>query len=100
MKFSIDDGPAEPLGGQVSQQCVVSALASPDNRGQHLEPCPLVEFHHPVDDLLWGLTDQRLAGIRVVGDANPGVEQPQVVVDLGDGSYGGPGIPGRAFLVD
>jgi len=35
-----------------------------------------------------------------VGDPDPGVEEPQVVVDLGDGPDGGAGVAARRLLVD
>ena len=99
-QVAVDDGPGEPLGGQVVEQGVVGALAAPHHRGQDLEAGALVHGQDAVHDLLGGLADEALPGLGVVGDADAGVEQAQVVVHLGDGAHGGPGVAGGALLVD
>ena len=97
---AVDPGPREPLGLELPEQLDVLALAAADHRGQHLEPGPLLEREDPVDDLLRRLAlDGRAAG-RAVGPAGAGVEQAEVVVDLGDGADGGAGVLGRGLLVD
>ena len=99
-QITVHDGPGEPVGGQFGQHRVVGALATPHHRGQHLEPNPLVHLHHPIHDLLGGLAHQPFAGLGIMGDADAGEQQPQVVVHLGDGPHRGARIAGGAFLVD
>ena len=99
-QLAVHDGPGEPVGGQLTQQRVVGALAAPHHRGQHLEPDPFVHLHHPVDDLLGSLAHQPLAGLGIMRDADAGEQQPQVVVHLGDRPHCGAGVARRALLVD
>jgi hypothetical protein len=80
----VDAGPGVALGLQLAEQVDVLALAAPDHRRQHLEAGALVHGQHAVDDLLGRLLGDRLAADRAVRLADARVEQPQVVVDLGD----------------
>ena len=98
--LAVDPGPGEPLPGQVGQQLLVLALPAPDDRRQDLEPGALRQLHDLVDDLVGGLAADGPAALGAVGLPDPGVEHPQVVVDLGDGPHRGPGVPGRGLLVD
>ena len=98
--LAVDPGPREALRLQLPEQLDVLALAAADDRGQHLEPGPLVERQDPVDDLLGRLPlDRRPAG-RTVRSAGAGVEQAEVVVDLGDRADGRARVLGRGLLVD
>ena len=98
--LAVDPGPREALRLELPEQLDVLALAAADDRGQHLEPGPLVESQDPVDDLLGRLPlDGRPAG-RAVRPAGAGVEQAEVVVDLGDRADGGARVLGRGLLVD
>ncbi len=89
VQLAVDDGAGEALAGEVGEECVVSALAAPDHRRQHLETGALGQLEHPVDDLLRGLAGDDRAVVRAVRDADAGEQQPEVVVDLGDGADGG-----------
>ena len=78
----------------------VLALLAPDDGGEHLDAGGLGEGHHLVDDLVDGLLLDLLAALGAVGGAHPGPQQAEVVVNLGDGANGGPGVFGGGFLVD
>ena len=97
---AVDPDPGEALLGQVVEQRGVLALAAPHHRGQDLEPRALGELEHPVDDLLGGLARHGPPADRAVGVADAGVEQAQVVVDLGDGPHRRAGVAGGRLLVD
>ncbi len=97
---AVHPGPGVALDLQLPEQLGVLPLAPADDRGQHLEPGPLVELQHPVHDLLRGLPGDRPPADRAVWLAHPGVQQPQVVVDLGDRAHGGPRVPAGRLLVD
>ncbi len=96
----VNAGPGEALAGQLLQQALVLALATPDHGGQHLEAGAVGQLQDAVDDLLRGLALDHGAVPRAVGHPDAGVQQPQVVVDLGDGPDRGAGIAGRRLLVD
>ncbi len=98
--LAVDAGPGEALGGQVGEERLVGALAAADDRGQHLEAGALGQLEDAVDDLLRGLAGDRRAALGAVGHADAGVEQPQVVVDLGDRADRGAGVAGGRLLVD
>ena len=97
---AVDPGPGVALGLQVAEQLAVLALAPAHHRGQHLEPGALVQLQHPVDDLLRALPRDRSAADRAVRLAHPGVQQPQVVVNLGDRADRGARVASRGLLVD
>ena len=90
----------EALGLQLPEQLEVLALAAPDHRRQHLEPGALVVGHDPVDDLLRGLALDHRTADRAVRTAGTGVEQAQVVVDLGDRADGRARVLRGRLLVD
>ena len=98
--LAVDPGPGVALGGEVGQQALVVALAAPHDRRQHLEAGALGQREDPVDDLLRGLAGDDRAVVRAVRHADAGVEQAQVVVDLGDRADRRPGVARRALLVD
>ena len=98
--LAVDPGPREALGLELPEQLDVLALAAADDRGEHLEPRALLERQDAVDDLLRGLPLDRRAAGRAVRPAGAGVEQAEVVVDLGDRADGGAGVLGGGLLVD
>jgi hypothetical protein len=90
----------ESLLGQIVQQGAVLALAPPHHRGQHLELGALGQLEDPVDDLLRCLARHRPTAGGAVRVADAGVQQAQVVVDLGDGAHRRPRVAGGRLLVD
>ena len=92
--------PGVALGLQFPEQLAVLALAPAHHGREHLEPGALLQLEHPVHDLLRGLPRDRPAADRAVRLADPGVQQPQVVVDLGDRPDGRPRVPAGRLLVD
>ncbi len=98
--LAVDPDPGEPLLGHVVEEAAVLALATPDHRGEHLEPGAVGQLHHPVDDLLGGLAGHRAAAGRAVGLADAGVEEAEVVVDLGDGAHRRARVARGRLLVD
>ena len=78
---------------------VALGLAVLDERTEDEQPGALRQGEDLVDDLLHGLA---LDGVPVgaVRDADPGEQQAQVVVDLGDGADRGARVARRPLLVD
>src|SRR5699024_8907290 len=97
---TVDADPAEPLLLELTEQVGVLPLAPPDDGCEHLEPKALIERDDAVDDLLWSLPCDRLSALRAVWTTGACVQQPQVVVDLGDRSDGGTRVARRRLLVD
>ena len=62
--------------------------------------CRSARSHDPVDDLLRALAGDRPPAVRAVRHADAGVEQAEVVVDLGDGADGRAGVARGRLLVD
>ena len=98
--LAVDHDPGEALPGEVVEELLVGALAAPHDRCQDLHAAALGQLQHPVDDLLGRLAEEPLAGLGVVGDADPGEQQSQVVVDLGDGPDRRAGVARGGLLVD
>src|SRR5581483_10800810 len=84
----------------VLEDFLVAALAILDERGKHLDTRAVRHSFHSLDDLLRALRLYYRAADRAVWDANPRIEQTQVVVDFGDGSNGGARIAAHTFLVN
>ena len=95
-------GPDPDVAGAlgVLEDLGVLALLAPDDGGHHLDAGPLGEGEHLVDDLVDGLLADDLAALGTVGSAHPGPEEAEVVVNLGDGAHGGPGVFRGSLLVD
>ena len=66
--------------------CRCSPLAVHDHRGEDHDPRPLRQRHDLIHHLADGLGVQGFAVVRAAGFADAGVQQPQVVVDFGDGA--------------
>jgi excinuclease ABC subunit A len=98
--LTVDPGAGEALARELVEQAVVRSLASSHDRREHLEPGPLGQLEHPVDDLLRRLAGDDAAAVRAVRDADPGVEEAEVVVDLGDRADGRARVAARRLLVD
>ena len=98
--LAVDPGPAEAFCGQLAEDLDVLTLAAADHRSEDLEPGALLQRHQPVDDLLRRLPADRLAADRAVRPAGAGVQQPQVVVDLGDGADRRTRVAAGGLLVD
>ena len=99
-RLAVDAGAHVALAGEILEQRVVLALAAADDRGEHLEAGALRQLQDAVDDLLRGLALQLGAVVRAVLDADPGVQQAEVVVDLGDRADRRAGVLARRLLVD
>ena len=99
-ELTVDPRPREPLARELVEQRVVLALAAAHDRREHLEPRAFLQLQHPVDDLLRGLARDEPAAVRAVRDADARVQQPQVVVDLGDRADRGTRVARRRLLVD
>ena len=84
----------------VLDHALVLALAMHDHRRQHHEPRALGPGQDVIHHLLDGLLGQRAPTPRAMRPADSRVQQPQVVVDLGDGSHGRARVVGRGLLVD
>ena len=78
----------------------VPALAAADDRRQNLDARALGQGHHAVHHLIYGLLCNLSAAVGAVGDADPGVEQTKIVIDLRHRAHGGTGVAVGRFLVD
>ena len=98
--LAVDARPREPLARELVEQLAVLALAPAHDRRQHLEAGALGQLHDLVDDLIGRLAPDRAPAVEAVRMADPRVEHPQVVVDLGDGADRRARVARRGLLVD
>ena len=84
MHDTIHAGTGEPLRLELTEEVGVLALALADDRSEHLESGALLELEDAVDDLLRGLAGDGTTTDRAVRSTGAGVEEAEVVVDLGD----------------
>ncbi len=97
---AIDTDPAVALRVQLVEEVDELAFARAHDRREHLESQPLVHRQHLVDDLLRRLAGDPVAADRTVRGAGAGIQQAQVVVDLGDRADGRPRVAVGGLLVD
>ena len=90
----------EAVPPQLLEDVAVLALAVADDRCVDRESRPLREPEHLVDDRLDRLARDRPAADRAVRPPDAGVQQSQVVVDLGDRADRGARVSARGLLVD
>ncbi len=98
--LAVDARPRETLAREIVEELAVLPLAASNHGGQHLEACALGELEHLVDDLVGGLAPDGATAVVAVRMSDPGVEHPQVVVDLGDGAHRRARVPRGGLLID
>ena len=86
VKRAVDLDPLKTFLEVFGELLAVLALAAAHHRRQQIEPCAFRQRQHAVDHLRHDLAFDRQAGRGRIGDADPGPEQPHVVVDFGDGA--------------
>ncbi|MPM73968.1 hypothetical protein SDC9_120953 [bioreactor metagenome] len=94
--------PAADVAGfaRVLEHLSVFALPGAHHGSQYLNPRPLRQGQHLIDDLVDGLLPDFLAALGAVGRAHPCPEQTQVIVNFGYRAHGGARIFGGGLLVD
>ena len=82
--LAVDPGADEAALEHVGEEVLVLALLAADDRGQDQEARARRQGQDAGDDLLARLGRDRPAAVRAVALADAGVQDAQVVVDLGD----------------
>ena len=90
----------EALAAQVREQLAVLALAAAHDGGQQDGALAFKACQQAVGDLAGALLLDLAATDRAVRGAHAGVQQPQVVVDLGDSADRAAGVVAGGLLVD
>ena len=98
--LAVDLDAREAVGAELFEEIPVLALAGAHHGRIDREPRALRERQHLLDDLLGRLARDLAPAGGAVRAADAGVEQPQVVVDLGDRADGRTRVSGRRLLVD
>ncbi len=97
--LAVDPDADEALAASPIEDPVALGLAVLDERPEDEQSRPLGQGEDLVDDLLDRLAFDGVA-VGAVRDADPGEQQPEVVVDLGDGPDRRARVARRALLVD
>ncbi|MDT4798782.1 hypothetical protein FQZ97_314200 [compost metagenome] len=100
VQFAVHAGAHEALGAQFLEHGQVFALALAHHWGQQHQFAAFGQGQYLVDHLADGLGFQRHIVVRAARRADAGIEQAQVVVDLGDGADRGAGVVGGGLLLD
>ena len=98
--LAVDLDADEAAAAQLLEEVLVFALAVGDDGGEQDQAGVFGLVEQLLDDLLRRGGADRLAALGAVLDADAGVEDAQVVVDLGDGADGGARVVRGALLLD
>ena len=99
-QHAIHAGAFEALAQELLQVLFILALAAADHRSHHHDAVLGPERQHVVENLLGGLARDFVAANGAMRHADGRVQQPQIVVDLGDGAHGGTRAAAGGFLFD
>ena len=99
-RLAIDLDASEALATQPLEHVLELALAATHDRRVDGELRPLGQAQHLIDDLLGALAGDRPPALGAMGMPDARVEQPEVVVDLGDGAHRRARVARRGLLVD
>ena len=99
-QHAIDARADKALAREFLQILLVFALAPADDRRHHHQALFGFQGEHVLQDLLRGLARDFVAADRAMRHADGGVEEAQVIVDLGDGADGGTRTAAGGFLLD
>ena len=98
--FSIDAHASESFSRKATDQLAVRALFASHQRRQQLVAGAFGKGQDLIHHLIDGLGPDRPITLRTVRFSSPAEEKSQVILNLGDGPHGGPGIVARGFLID
>ncbi len=98
--LAIDPRANEPSSPDLVEDTLMLPLAIRDKRGQDHQPGSLREGLNLRGHLLHRLLGDRPSAGGAVGMADPGEQEPEVIVNLGHGSHGGARVPAGALLID
>ena len=82
------------------KQLHVLALASPHHRRQQLDLRPLRQLHDLIRHLIHTLLADLPAAFRAVGNADPGIQQTEIIVNLCHRAHGRTGVAVRGLLIN
>ena len=99
-QHAIDARPHKTLPRQFLQVLLVFALAPAHHRRHHHDAVFGFERQHVLQNLLRGLPRNLVAAHRAVRHPDRRVQQPQVIVDLGDRTDGGARAAAGGLLLD
>ena len=100
VQAAVHPGPDIPAAAGGVQLLLVGAFALPHDGRHHLDAGPRRQGQHLIHHLVHRLLGDLPAADGAVRDPYPGIQQPQVVVDLGHGTDGGTRVLAGGFLVD
>ena len=98
--LAVDLHPGEPVPPELLEDVLELALAVAGDRRVDGELRALRQAQHLLHDLIEGLAGDRPPADRAVRPADPRVQEPQVVVDLGDGADRRARVARSRLLVD
>ena len=98
--LSIHPGIEITLAPHAVEEFTVMTLALSDERSEEVDSLAGILIENHLDDLFLGIFHHLLAAAVAVGSTGTGIEQTQVVVNLGSGAHGRSGILVGGLLLD
>ena len=97
---TVDDGPHEALLARILEQFLELPLAAAHQRREHFDARAIGPSEQDVGDLPRTLPFYRARAVGAVRRTGARIEQPQVVVDLGDGADRRPRVVAGGLLLN
>ena len=79
---------------------LMAPLSAAHHRSQKLDPGSLRQFHDMIHHLIHRLAGNHLPAFGTVGDSDPRIEKPEIIIDLRHRPHRGAGISVGGFLID
>ena len=98
--LAIHPNPYKALLGHILHQLGMLTLTTAHNGRKQLNPGALGQGHDLIHDLVHGLLADFLSANRAMRGTGPGIQKPQIIVNLGHRAHRGARIPAGGLLVD
>ncbi len=98
--LAVDPGPDVAGLGEILEQILVFPFLTANDRGENRVRGAVGELKNSPGDLLASLGGDGPVAVGTVPLADPGEQDAEVVVDLGDRADGAPGVPPAGLLLD
>src|ERR1041384_373002 len=100
INLTVDAGPRKTRLADLFKDGLISSLASAHQGGKDQDTRPFGKFLDLIDNLLSRLLHHLSSANRTVRDTGACEQEPEIVIDFGNGAHRRTGVVGGEFLVN